>query len=168
MWVLIPLPVGEEALPPVEFGGVLLANRVSGFNQLPSMYMWRVNRITDELGGNVLVTYSAPDCSADDLPDVDDLENNTSRCFPMMWTLPYQDRPDPGFLPHLCGDLGAGRGPAEPVAGPVVDLHLSWAPAWHYDDSSELKPEDQRTYGQFRGYGSVEVRTGDPDWQSNG
>lgn len=93
-----PADGSEEALPPVEFGGVLLANRVTGLNSLPSMYMWRVNKITDELGGNVAVTYSAPDCSADDLPDENDLENNTSRCFPTIWVLPYQEDPTLDFF----------------------------------------------------------------------
>lgn len=158
----------EEALPPVEFGGVLLANRVSGFNQLPSMYMWRVNRITDELGGNVLVTYSAPDCQAGDLPDVDDLENNTTRCFPVKWTLPYQPDPTLDFF-HTYVVTSVRAGDPQKLSPDQLSTYTYLGdPAWHYDDSSELKPEDQRTYGQFRGYEVVEVRTGDPDWQSNG
>jgi len=40
-------------------------------------------------------------------------------------------------------------------------------PAWHFDDNELVKPA-HRTYGQFRGYGEVDVATGNAANNTNG
>ena len=49
----------------------------------------------------------------------------------------------------------------------ITKYNYLGTPAWHADDNEVTKPAE-RTYGQFRGYAEVDIRTGNSTNQSNG
>jgi RHS repeat-associated protein len=152
-------------MPPVEFTSQLYANRVVGFNNMPQMPHWRLTNVWTETGSVINVTYTAPDCSAQDVPA--DLANDTRRCYPVYWGLNLNN-PDPvldWFHKYLVTKVEVqdrnGISPTQSTAYTYVG-----DPAWHFDDNETVRPKN-RTYGQFRGYGQVETRTGaSPDKQT--
>ncbi|MFD0636068.1 RHS repeat domain-containing protein [Catenulispora yoronensis] len=141
---------------PTTFYGQAMTNRVPNHNSLPGMPHWRVTSVNTDTGSVVGVTYSTS-CSAATIPS--DPSQNTSQCMPAYWTpqlytdpiLDYftkyvvteVDKQDPSALTPMLKTMYAYRGD----------------PAWHYDDNEVVKPAN-RTWGQFRGYGEVDVKTG--------
>ncbi|MEU4807185.1 RHS repeat-associated core domain-containing protein [Actinosynnema sp. NPDC023587] len=147
------------ALPPVTFAYQPLDNRVVGYHNMPAMAHKRLTEIRTETGSVIRPTYSARDCSQNDVPS--DLANNTRRCYPVYWTQPFNQNPTLDFFHKYVvekievQDLNA-LSPTQ-----VTSYTYPGSPAWHYDDVELVRPE-HRTYGQYRGYGKVEKRTGDP------
>ena len=69
-------------------------------------------------------------------------------------------RPEAGLVPQVRGrrvSTSTTTPAASSTSRPTTTT--STQPAWHYDDSELVKPK-KRTWGQFRGYGRVRVRTG--------
>lgn len=162
-------------VPPVSFAYVIMANRVDGFNSMSSMKQWRLTNLTTETGSTLSVAYTPVDCTATSVPTSPSA--NTRRCFPVYWTLPGRD-PDTGktldyFHKYLVTKVTLGMAytnTADSAAispGQVTTYTYLGSPAWHYDDN-ELVKAAHRTWGQFRGYSQVEVRTGNTANQSNG
>jgi RHS repeat-associated protein len=152
-------------VPPIKFTGQMLDNRVLNYNTQPAMSRWRLTSITTETGEIISVSYTQPDCTATNVPAAP--ENDTKLCYPVHWTLPYDTKSTLDYfhkyLVHEVDVQGAvSLSPTQRTAYNYVG-----SPAWHYDDNEVTKPVD-RTYGQFRGYQKVEVRTGDPANVSNG
>ncbi|XVV06037.1 RHS repeat domain-containing protein [Actinosynnema sp. CA-248983] len=155
----------ELSLPPVTFSGQLLDNRVRDYNSGPALVHWRITNIRTDSGTSINIDYSAPDCSATDVPS--DLAHNTRRCYPVYWTKPF----NPELTLDYFNKYVVTKVDVQDVnaISPTQSTRYSYvgAPAWHYDDNELVRPE-HRTYGQFRGYGQVEVRTGDPASSYNG
>ncbi|MEV4016797.1 RHS repeat-associated core domain-containing protein [Nonomuraea angiospora] len=150
-------------LPAVRFFGIQLPNRVAGaVDAVPPLNRYRVYGIRTDTGATIGVTYSQPDCSASSLPSP---ASNTRRCFPVMWSPP--EAPGPDYEPYadwfhtyvvtqlLRSDDTGGA--------PVVrtDYRYLGGMAWGRDED-DFVPAGHRTYGQRRGYGRVQVLTGDP------
>ncbi len=149
---------GPTSLPAVRFTGTQLANRVDTIGDLgPAMYRWRVTSVTDEMGATTSVAYTPADCTTSDLPASADL--NTRRCFPVVWDPQGSIGPvTEYFHKYLVSGITVDSKDAQSL--PVETRYTyGGGAAWAYDDS-ELTPAAQRTWGQFRGYGQVDVVTG--------
>ncbi|MEU3049369.1 hypothetical protein ABZ705_23155 [Streptomyces sp. NPDC006984] len=150
-------------LPAVTFKGQQLPNRVEGaVDPVPAYNRYRVYAIETETGGTIGVTYSAPECTAGNLPTP---ASNTKRCYPVIWSPP--DSPGADYEPYedwfhsyvvtqiLESDNTAGA----PVKR--TDYSYLGGLAWAKGDDEFTKAK-HRTYGDRRGYGRVQTRTGDP------
>jgi len=143
--------------PPITFTGQMLDNRVKGYNNMPALAHWRVTNIATDTGSSINVFYSPPDCTATTVPT--DLTTNTTRCYPVYWTLPFNQDPILDYFHKYVVDKVEvqdrnGLSPTQMTSYAYLD-----GAAWHFDDNELVKPE-HRTYGQYRGYGKVETRTG--------
>ncbi len=156
------------AAPPVTFTYDQRDNHVAGVHGMPSSLHQRLVTINTETGQVITVRYSGdpgqsgrakPVCTADTLPASP--ATNTTACLPVKWTpLGYTDPILDYFHKYVVTQVDVhdknGTAPARPTVYKYVG-----DPAWHYDDNEVVKPKD-RTWGQFRGYGEVQVLTGDP------
>jgi RHS repeat-associated protein len=145
-------------LPPVSFTGQMLDNRVAGYNNEPSMARFRMTDITAETGEIIQITYSDPQCTATHVPAAP--SQDTMRCFPVNWTLPFQTNQTLDYFHKYVTTKVAVQDPGALSPTQVTTYTYVGNPAWHYDDNELVKPAN-RTYGQFRGYPEVDVRTGD-------
>ena len=146
-------------LPPVSFTGIDLPNRVDTVTDgLPPLYRFRIATITTETGSVITANYGQPSpCTA---PVTTSPAANTSSCYPVYWVPPGYAAP---FLDWFNSYVLTSVTQTDPTGGAPA-LQTSYAylggAAWHYDDN-ELVKAKYRTYGQYRGYGDVQVRTGD-------
>ncbi|WP_309113165.1 RHS repeat-associated core domain-containing protein [Saccharothrix sp.] len=149
---------GTATMPEVNFDGQLRDNRVEAVDGQPRMSKWRISRVNTETGGRIDVTYGPVGCAPGGLPAAD--VNGTS-CFPAHWmpqgaSAPVLD----WFHKYLVTEVRevdrVGGSPDE-----VTSYEYSGDAAWHHDDA-ELVPDELKTWGQWRGYQSVKVRTGEP------
>ncbi|MFG3589488.1 RHS repeat domain-containing protein [Streptomyces sp. NPDC047990] len=159
---------GDVTLPSVVFKGQQLANRVEGAttggdpDPVPPLVRYRVYGIDTETGGTVGVTYSAPDCKAGDVPTP---ASNSRRCYPVIWSPP--DAPAAGYEPYLdwfhtyvtTQVLEADNTGGAPVK--ETDYAYPDGMAWGKDEDEFTKAK-YLTYGDRKGYGRVQVRTGAP------
>ncbi|MFL6077245.1 MAG: RHS repeat-associated core domain-containing protein [Mycobacteriales bacterium] len=147
---------GQASLPPVEFTGHELDNRVdnnpsAGVPRLPKL---RITSVTDELGRTVAVDYTQPDrCSLDNLPE-GHADTNTLDCYPA-WRTNGQSAGFGWWHKYLVTKVTvtdrSGGSPPE-----VTSYHYRGQPAWHYDDD-DVTPATRKTWSDWRGYGSVDV-----------
>ncbi|MGI5440440.1 RHS repeat-associated core domain-containing protein [Streptomyces shenzhenensis] len=159
---------GDVALPSIRFRGQQLANRVEGAttggdpDPVPPLVRYRVYGIDTESGGTIGVTYSAPDCKAGSVPTP---SSNTRRCYPVMWSPP--DAPGKDYEPYLdwfhtyvvTQVLEADNTGGAPVK--ETDYSYLDGMAWAKDEDEFTKAK-YLTYGDRKGYGRVQVRTGAP------
>ncbi|AEK46022.1 RHS repeat-associated core domain-containing protein [Amycolatopsis mediterranei] len=145
--------------PPLSFDGQAMDNRVLNYNNQPAMIHRRMTQITTDTGSIIKIGYTTPDCTSSHVPA--DPAHDTMRCFPVYWTPAYDTTP---ILDYFHKYLTTSVELQEPHAvSPSQASTYTYVgdPAWHFDDNELVKPAN-RTYGQFRGYGKVEVRTGAP------
>ncbi|MGV9311649.1 RHS repeat-associated core domain-containing protein [Streptomyces sp. NPDC003691] len=142
--------------PPVDFDGERLPNRLSTGGGLQPLNKWRVRGINNETGGRTEVSYTAAACNKDAPPPAD---RNGLNCFPGRWvpaggTLTQLD----WFHKYLATEVReidrVGGSPDE-----VTSYEYVGDAAWRHDEA-ELVPEELKTWGQWRGYQAVKVRTG--------
>lgn len=126
----------------------------------------RLVRVDDELGGDIRATYdtSAYPCTSG-APTVD---ANHTLCFPEYWTKPGDTAPSLDWFnkwvvtkvqtdDNTKLSTSAGQGSASSV---VTTYAYPSPPAWHSNDS-EQTPKENRTFDQFRGFGTVVAVSGD-------
>nr|BFE51098.1 hypothetical protein GCM10017745_45250 [Saccharothrix mutabilis subsp. capreolus] len=150
---------GTATTPEVNFDGVLLDNRVEAGDGEAWMRRWRVARVHTETGGRIEVTYGDRSCAPGDTPAAD---SNGKTCYPTHWTPQGAQAPTLGwFHKYLVTEVReidrVGGSPDE-----ITSYEYVGDAAWHHDDA-ELVPAELKTWGQWRGYQTVKVRTGDPD-----
>ncbi|GAA0245263.1 hypothetical protein GCM10010492_50780 [Saccharothrix mutabilis subsp. mutabilis] len=150
---------GTATTPEVNFDGVLLDNRVEAGDGEAWMRRWRVARVHTETGGQVQVTYGDRSCAPGDTPAAD---GNGRTCYPAHWTPQGAQAPAlDWFHKYLVTEVReidrVGGSPDE-----VTSYEYVGDAAWHHDDA-ELVPAELKTWGQWRGYQTVKVRTGAPD-----
>jgi RHS repeat-associated protein len=149
-------------LPPVDLTYQLLNNRVSGYNSEPAMAHWRILDIESETGSTIDVGFSTG-CTSSNIPS--NPADNTTLCYPVMGT-PDNNQTLDYFDKYVVDDVSVQDGTAGSPSQ-VTTYDYVGNPAWHYDDNLAVKAAD-RTYGQFRGYGTVETLTGNPQNITNG
>lgn len=159
---------GDVTLPSVTFRGQQLANRVEGAttggdpDPVPPLVRYRVYGIDTETGGTIGVTYSQPDCKAGDTPSP---SSNNRRCYPVIWSPP--DAPAKDYEPYLdwfhtyvaTQVLEADNTGGAPVK--ETDYAYLGGMAWGKDEDEFTKAK-YLTYGDRKGFGRVQVRTGAP------
>ncbi|GAA3141114.1 RHS repeat-associated core domain-containing protein [Nonomuraea roseoviolacea] len=150
---------GTATLPPVTFSGIRYPNRVDASDdQDAPMNKWRVQKITNETGGQIAVTYTPHTCTPQKLPTAD---QNRDNCYPSFWMRSGATEPTLDWFHKLVvSRVSEDSGTDSPAQ--VTDYrYLDPGEAlWHHDDS-ELTPDRYHSWGQWRGYQKVEVRTGD-------
>jgi RHS repeat-associated protein len=151
----------EVTDPEVTFdpGAEPLANRVDGPNdQRTELNRWRIKAIRTESGGDILVTYSGRDCTRGNLPTE---HTNTRRCMPTYYSWPGTGDPKLDWFHKYVvtridqDDLVTDQ-PTQTTFYDYLD-----DPAWAYT-TDELTKDKHRTWSDWRGYGRVRVRQGDP------
>ncbi|WP_211763331.1 RHS repeat-associated core domain-containing protein [Kutzneria sp. CA-103260] len=153
------------AMPPVSFVGQTYDNRVLGYNTQPAMAHRRMTAITAETGQVTKVTYTPAECTGTNYPQ--DVSNDQMMCFPVYWTPEFNSTPILDFFhKYATKEVDVQDTNAlSPTKRTTYDYQGK--PAWHFDDNELVKPVN-RTYGQFRGFGEVDVRSGNTDNTSNG
>ncbi|MEU0391353.1 polymorphic toxin-type HINT domain-containing protein [Streptomyces sp. NPDC006208] len=157
------------SLPPVVFEGKQLPNRVDNNEDgNPPFLRWRVETIQTETGARIAVKYAPTECSTEapkKLPASP--ETNTLRCYPVIIEVP--DPTDPTgikkkhstdwFHKHRVDQV---REEDKNGTSPTKETNFQYlgAPAWAYDDDSELLSEKARTWSQWRGYAKVRTLVG--------
>ncbi|MFJ7065806.1 RHS repeat-associated core domain-containing protein [Streptomyces sp. NPDC101115] len=149
---------GRVSMPPVEFHGEALANRVdSAPDGLPPLNKFRLHAVHNEAGGVLSLGYAPPDCRPSALPTA---ETNTLRCFPVNWAHDQGQARDDWFHKYVVAQVvqtdRVGGAPSQVTTYEYLD-----GGAWHYNDN-ELIPRERRTWSQWRGYERVLERKGDP------
>ncbi|MEU7527250.1 RHS repeat-associated core domain-containing protein [Saccharothrix sp. NPDC042600] len=149
---------GDASLPPVLFDGVRMANRVGAVDGLQPMNKWRMSRVYNETGGVTEIDYSPDRCDPATLPRQDTNEEN---CFPAHWLRQGASAPELGwFNKYVVGEVKeidrVGGAPRKLTRYEYVDA----GPAWRYD-AAELVPTRFKTWGAWRGFQKVKVRTGE-------
>lgn len=149
---------GSTPLNPVEFYGSQMPNRVE-VGGAALLYKWRVNQIKTETGGRISVTYSGADCEEGNMPA--SVHDNSKRCFPVYWQpTPFSDLQRYWFHKYVVTEVKEDDY-IEAVTAVLTRYSYLGGGAWHYDDNQLIK-EKYRTWGEWRGYGEVEVRKGNP------
>lgn len=149
------------SLKPVSFTYIPLANRVDvvGDNILP-LHRPRIFTITSETGAITQVTMSDPECvRGSHMPAAED--NDTLSCYPVYWHINGAQTAGLDWF-HKYRVVGVTTSDPTGASVPVVQSYSYADPAWHYDDSPFV-PEDERTWSQWRGYGTVTAITGNND-----
>ncbi|MFB9315452.1 RHS repeat domain-containing protein, partial [Nocardioides plantarum] len=159
--------------PPVTFDMSGRANRVENSHNLPPMFRSRLHGIHTETGQTISVSYSGDDgqsgrakplCTASTLPA--SVSENTSECYPVRWTPPYEDEILDYFHKYVVTQVNVEDAQAT-APDRITTYHYLNSPAWHYDDNEVLRPK-YRTWSQFRGYAQVETRTGNANSAASG
>ncbi|MFI7024753.1 RHS repeat-associated core domain-containing protein [Micromonospora sp. NPDC049900] len=140
-------------------GAEPLANRVDGpRDQRTELNRWRIKQIRTETGGDILITYSGHDCTHNNLPTP---HTNTKRCMPAYFSWPGSGDPTLDWFHKYVvervdqDDLVTDQ-PTQTTFYDYLDN-----PAWAYN-TDELTKDKHRTWGDWRGYGRVRIRQGDP------
>ncbi|WP_173139643.1 RHS repeat domain-containing protein [Kibdelosporangium persicum] len=150
---------GAAEVPEVRFVGVERANRVDSDEHRPPLTKWRVAAIGTETGGLIEVSYTQQECAVTALPVPD---RNAEKCYPAYWTPQGELEPRLDYFNKFVvtqvkeTDLVGGN-PLKVTQYDYLD-----GTAWHRDDA-EMTPARFKTYGQYRGFQKVRVRTGDPN-----
>ncbi|MEI7033502.1 RHS repeat-associated core domain-containing protein [Streptomyces pratensis] len=158
---------GSVTLPAVTFKGQALPNRVEGAttgggpDPVPPLWRYRVHGIDTETGGTIGVTYSSVDCKAGSVPTP---TSNKRRCYPVKWSPP--DAPAADYEPYLdwfhayvvtqiVETDNTGGAPAKQTDYAYLD-----GMAWAKSKDDEFSDAKHLTYGDRKGYGRVQVRSG--------
>ncbi|MEU4089950.1 RHS repeat-associated core domain-containing protein [Streptomyces aureus] len=151
---------GSLDLPPVKFAGQALANRVDGLDGYQPITRYRMTTVTTESGNVVTVNYTSPQCHRTGTPVLpSSADGNAYRCYPQYWTPPGQTSPQLDWFNKFVVNSVTTQDPT--AGGLPVQTSYKYIgdPAWHYNDDP-LSQAKYRTWNQWRGYGTVETRTG--------
>ncbi|MFC4047488.1 polymorphic toxin-type HINT domain-containing protein, partial [Dactylosporangium siamense] len=125
---------------------------------IPPLKWRRIIGITSESGGKLAVRYMPTNCSTTSLPVSP--QANTLRCMPVKGVdEAYPNRVD-WFHKYVVdrvtqADAYSGMQPV------VTDYEYVGDAAWHFDEIDGIIPVEDKTWSQWRGYGTVITRTGD-------
>ncbi|MFI7492963.1 RHS repeat-associated core domain-containing protein [Micromonospora echinaurantiaca] len=148
----------EVSDPEIVFdpGSEALANRVDGMaDGRSNLFRYRITTITTETGAQISVTYSPTECTRSTLPTV---HANTKRCYPQYYG-PKGVEPVLDWFHKYRVDRVDVYDNTGGFSHEQTNYDYLDTPAWRYNDS-ELVDEEKRTWGEFRGYSKVRVRTG--------
>ncbi|MEH0450174.1 hypothetical protein QA811_43225 [Streptomyces sp. B21-102] len=147
------------SMPDVTFAGVDLKNRVDTAN-FPGLYRYRISGITNELGGLTTISYDLPDACTASYVATADPKTNTKSCYPVSWTPKDYLNPITDWFAKYAVTQVLETDSTGGALAKRTNYTYNGGAAWHHDDNEVVKAK-YRTWGQFRGYASVETRTGD-------
>ncbi|MEV0595686.1 RHS repeat domain-containing protein [Nonomuraea cavernae] len=152
----------QITMPPVTFFPVLLNNRVDTAGGLSAMPHYRVGVVTNETGGQVIVTYGRPHPCPSPIPNPPNWHLNTRNCFP------HWHAPDGGtagfavFHKYVVTQVEqrdtVGGSPAMITSYKYGDQVRAGFPngAWHHD-RDEFVSNSNQTWSEWRGYADMLV-----------
>ncbi len=151
-------PATDIKLNKVFFEGELMPNRVDAAEGRPALNRKRITKVTNETGGQTLVTYSNKECAPTNLPAVD---GNNKRCYPSWWTPdgavdPVKDWFHKYLVTRIDENDTTGGSGSETK---VTSYTYSSGPHWRLD-TSEFTLDKHRTWNVFRGYATVHTYNG--------
>ncbi|MGQ4399430.1 ricin-type beta-trefoil lectin domain protein [Streptomyces hayashii] len=159
------------ALNKVAFTGTEIDNRVNDVSpSAPPLYHPRISSIQTETGESIAVDYNLDPCAGKSLSFAA-ADSNTNSCYPVYWTVPGASKPIEDWFSKITvhtvttSDLTLASvyrpdGKAAPAGSDAQVATYTYAgAAWHRDDSA-FTDDQYRTWGQFRGFRTVTVRTG--------
>jgi RHS repeat-associated protein len=148
---------GTEAMPKVTFGGTQMPNRVdSPTDDIAPMLRWRITEVLTESGGQLDITYSAPECEPGKTPKP---HENTKRCYPVKWTPEGGVELTDWFHKYVVTEVNE----LDLVTDqPTLTTSYDYVgtPAWRYTEADGMVKDKYRTWADWRGYDRVIVRTG--------
>lgn len=152
-------------MPDVVFDYVQKHNRVDPLltgDHSPAMNWYRLALVTNESGGRIAITYSAEDCVANTrIPDVNALELNNLRCYPVKWTPPGYTSPIVDFFhKYVVTEVQEVDMVTTGMPAKILAYEYVGDPAWHYTDDDGLISDESKTWSGWRGYGAVRTRIG--------
>ncbi|GIH20533.1 RHS repeat-associated core domain-containing protein [Rugosimonospora africana] len=151
---------GTASLPPVNFDGQQLPNRVDGTDHIPPMNWWRLQAVRSETGNEIRVGYSPQECNYQtNLPQPD---NNGLRCGPLRWSPPALPEQTDWFNKYVVTQVTQSDRTTG-LASEVSNIEYVGPAAWRHDDEDGMVPDDRKTWSQWRGYETVRVRKGSGD-----
>ncbi|MFD7334895.1 RHS repeat-associated core domain-containing protein [Streptomyces violascens] len=145
-------------LLPTTFSGDMMPNRVDAVEGRPPLNKQRISKVTNETGGQTLVTYSPVDCTPTSLPTPD---NNGRRCYPSWWTPtgaidPVKDWFHKYVVTQIIdSDTTGGSGSGSKTTSYAYADGPNWA-----KDTGEFTLDKQRSWSDFHGYGTVRTSVG--------
>ncbi|WP_306371024.1 RHS repeat-associated core domain-containing protein [Nocardiopsis sp. CC223A] len=149
---------GTQALPPIQFTGIQLPNRIRETgDQISALVRFRMSNIYTETGGQITVNYSGSQCTPDKLPKEGE---STDRCYPIVWSPPgFEDPVTDWFHKYVVNELilTDRTGGSEEQ---VTRYDYQGDAAWRYAEPDGITPEDHLTWSQWRGYETVRVSRG--------
>ncbi|MBD0689015.1 hypothetical protein BG452_25535 [Streptomyces sp. CBMA123] len=146
------------ALPRTTFAYKQLANRLDkvGDGRMPFIKQ-RLGTVTDELGGQLDVNYSAPACDWNNLPTP---QSNTTRCFPQMYQASLESPVTTEWFNKYVVDSVIVTDRTGGAPDMVTHYTYLGDAAWHFDDEDGLTKDKLKTWSQWRGYARTRVETG--------
>jgi RHS repeat-associated protein len=148
-------------LPPTTFGNFLFPNRVDTLSdKYTPLTRNRMQEIRTETGGRITVAYSAPDCVAGTRIPASP-QTDTLRCYAAYWNPPSANDPVlDWFHKYVATDVTEEDLTTSSLP---VKTHYDYLGdgAWHYDES-QFTPDKEKTWDQWRGYGTVRTTIGAP------
>jgi len=145
-------------LPTVSFTSIKLPNRTAPADGLPVFNRHRVASVTTETGSVIGATYELPNaCTSTNGIDP---AKNTKSCYPVRWTPEGYTEPFLDWFNKYAVTRVTATDPTGGAAATSTSYKYLDGEAWHYDDNEIVKAK-HRTYGQFRGYATVQTFTGD-------
>ncbi|MGW1868925.1 RHS repeat domain-containing protein [Streptomyces mauvecolor] len=150
--------LADIPLPPTMFSGDMMPNRVDAAEGRPPLNKQRITKVTNETGGQTLVTYSPTDCTPISLPTPD---NNGRRCYPSWWTPtgavdPVKDWFHKYLVTQIIdSDTTGGSGSGSKTTSYAYADGPNWA-----KDTGEFTLDKHRTWSDFHGYGTVRTSVG--------
>ncbi|UWE07846.1 RHS repeat domain-containing protein [Actinacidiphila bryophytorum] len=152
-------PATAISLPDVKFAAISLPNRVDT-SSFPGLHRYRISSITNEMGGITSVTYGLPDPCTSAYVATASPSTNTKSCYPVSWTPKDYTAPITDWFEKYAVTQVLQSDTTGGAVAQETDYAYTGGAAWHHDDNEVVKAK-YRTWGQFRGFGSVTTRTGD-------
>jgi RHS repeat-associated protein len=154
--------------PDTIFTGTTMQNRVWDVaSGLAPLDKWRIASIKTASGAVISVNYSAQDCQPSEIASIlANPQSNSRRCYPEPWSpqitstlsLPVrQDLFHKYVVTSVISNPETGGGNDQTQE---TDYVYDGTPAWRYD-TSPLTQDKYRTWSQYAGYNTIEVRVGD-------
>ena len=163
-----------ETLPPVNFNGVALRNRVVASGSERKLFKFRIDSLRTETGGRVAVEYGHDDGKECDAAYVGSITKwqSEKECFPQKYAPPNQSAAWEWFHKYVVtrvglGDDALGYGLGQGATNNVYlgklrvyDYTYLDKPAWRYSHSRNT-PSSNETWNDWRGYQTTVVKTRD-------
>ncbi|MFJ5925721.1 RHS repeat-associated core domain-containing protein, partial [Kitasatospora sp. NPDC092948] len=145
-------------LPATKLAYKQMANRLdkTGDGRAPFIKQ-RLGTITDDIGGQIDVNYSAAACDWNALPTP---QSNTTRCFPQMYQASDETPVTTEWFNKYVVESVIGTDRTGGAPDMVTRYSYLGDAAWHFDDEDGLTKEKLKTWSQWRGYAQVRVQTG--------
>ncbi|MDT0530454.1 polymorphic toxin-type HINT domain-containing protein [Micromonospora sp. DSM 115977] len=157
-------PGADIAMPSVELGPLQLPNRIDRDGDfIAPLVRVRLTTVWNDSGGQIDVTYAAPDCTQTTLPTPG---NSTRRCFPVKWNPLGSGDPITDWFHKYVVEEVVETDRTGGAPDMVTRYQYQGGAAWrHADPDGISKPEDL-TWSDWRGYGNVVVTAGERDAQT--